>query len=106
MFTSRPRPTGASFLAVAVTSGVPEAARGRRGRSCDERGGGEENGREAAGVAPKMADQIPLHPVPRSTQRRAAYYTSAATAQRHNRYEQGRHGGFPLFLPPIVSNGG
>lgn len=75
-------------------------------RSCDERGGGEENGREAAGVAPKMADQIPLHPVPRSTQRRAAYYTSAATAQRHNRYEQGRHGGFLLFLPPIVSNGG
>ncbi|XP_065523271.1 probable phospholipid-transporting ATPase IIB isoform X6 [Lathamus discolor] len=34
-----------------------------------------------------MADQIPLHPVPRSTQRRAAYYTSAATAQRHNRYQ-------------------
>ncbi|KAM9573107.1 putative phospholipid-transporting ATPase IIB isoform 4-T4 [Guaruba guarouba] len=34
-----------------------------------------------------MADQIPLHPVPRSAQRRAAYYTSAATAQRHNRYQ-------------------
>ncbi|KAM6376505.1 putative phospholipid-transporting ATPase IIB isoform 1-T1 [Alca torda] len=34
-----------------------------------------------------MADQIPLHPVPRSAQRRAAYYTSAAAAQRHNRYQ-------------------
>ncbi|XP_042317348.1 probable phospholipid-transporting ATPase IIB isoform X3 [Sceloporus undulatus] len=34
-----------------------------------------------------MADQIPLHPVPRSTQRRAAYYTHASGAQRHNRYQ-------------------
>uniref|UniRef100_A0A8C3S3V2 ATPase phospholipid transporting 9B (putative) n=1 Tax=Chelydra serpentina TaxID=8475 RepID=A0A8C3S3V2_CHESE len=34
-----------------------------------------------------MADHIPLHPVPRSTQRRAAYYTSVPAAQRHNRYQ-------------------
>nr|CAG31823.1 hypothetical protein RCJMB04_11n22 [Gallus gallus] len=34
-----------------------------------------------------MADQIPLHPVPRSAQRRAAYYSSASAAQRHNRYQ-------------------
>ncbi|KAJ7405947.1 putative phospholipid-transporting ATPase IIB [Pitangus sulphuratus] len=32
-----------------------------------------------------MADQIPLRPVPRSAQRRAAYYSSAAAAQRHSR---------------------
>ncbi|XP_043395942.1 probable phospholipid-transporting ATPase IIB isoform X3 [Chelonia mydas] len=35
-----------------------------------------------------MADHIPLHPVPRSTQRRAAYYTSVPAAQRHNRRYQ------------------
>uniref|UniRef100_A0A8C3FDT5 Phospholipid-transporting ATPase n=1 Tax=Chrysemys picta bellii TaxID=8478 RepID=A0A8C3FDT5_CHRPI len=35
-----------------------------------------------------MADHIPLHPVPRSTQRRTAYYTSVPAAQRHNsRYQ-------------------
>ncbi|KAJ7413556.1 putative phospholipid-transporting ATPase IIB [Willisornis vidua] len=34
-----------------------------------------------------MADQIPLRPVPRSAQRRAAYYSSAAAAQRHSRYQ-------------------
>ncbi|XP_044282416.1 probable phospholipid-transporting ATPase IIB isoform X5 [Varanus komodoensis] len=34
-----------------------------------------------------MADQIPLHPVPRSTQRRAAYYTNASAAQRRSRYQ-------------------
>uniref|UniRef100_A0A8D0GLU8 Phospholipid-transporting ATPase n=1 Tax=Sphenodon punctatus TaxID=8508 RepID=A0A8D0GLU8_SPHPU len=34
-----------------------------------------------------MADQIPMRPVPRSTQRRAAYYTSSSSAQRHNRYQ-------------------
>uniref|UniRef100_A0A2D4FMZ9 Uncharacterized protein n=1 Tax=Micrurus corallinus TaxID=54390 RepID=A0A2D4FMZ9_MICCO len=33
-----------------------------------------------------MADQIPLYPVPRSTQRRAAYYTKASASERHNRY--------------------
>ncbi|XP_043364173.1 probable phospholipid-transporting ATPase IIB isoform X4 [Dermochelys coriacea] len=34
-----------------------------------------------------MADHIPLHPVPRRTQRRAAYYTSLPAAQRHHRYQ-------------------
>ncbi|XP_064017317.1 probable phospholipid-transporting ATPase IIB isoform X3 [Pogoniulus pusillus] len=33
-----------------------------------------------------MADGIPLRPVPRSSQRRAAYYSGAA-AQRHGRYQ-------------------
>lgn len=63
-------------LVVPVTSEVPAARRGGAAR----RG------------APKMADQIPLHPVPRSAQRRAAYYSSASAAQRHNRYGQGRRG--------------
>lgn len=57
-----------------------------------------------------MADQIPLRPVPRSAQRRAAYYSSAAAAQRHSRYGQGRRAGQPLPLSfpspsPVPSRG-
>ncbi|XP_054237997.1 probable phospholipid-transporting ATPase IIB isoform X3 [Indicator indicator] len=34
-----------------------------------------------------MAAGIPLRPVPRSSQRRAAYYSGAAAQQRHSRYQ-------------------
>uniref|UniRef100_A0A8C4Y2P8 Phospholipid-transporting ATPase n=1 Tax=Gopherus evgoodei TaxID=1825980 RepID=A0A8C4Y2P8_9SAUR len=54
-----------------------------------------------------MADHIPLHPVPRSTQRRAAYYTSIPAAQRHNsRYQVEDESSYLDEMPLMMSEEG